>query len=139
MVYEQDTQIQFSIETCAACGVIFGLPKRLEEKRREDHTSFYCPNGHSLVFRGKSEAEKLRDELAKQKSQREFIEAQLATALLENDHRERQLRAAKGRITKIRNRVGKGVCPCCNRSFENLQRHMHSKHPEFAQAEAATQ
>jgi hypothetical protein len=23
------------------------------------------------------------------------------------------------------------VCPCCNRSFQNLRRHMATKHPEF--------
>jgi len=25
-------------------------------------------------------------------------------------------------------RVHRGVCPDCNRSFENLARHMHTKH-----------
>lgn len=24
-----------------------------------------------------------------------------------------------------------GVCPCCSRSFENLQRHIASQHPTF--------
>lgn len=22
-------------------------------------------------------------------------------------------------------------CPCCNRTFQNLQRHMTSKHPDY--------
>jgi hypothetical protein len=39
-------------------------------------------------------------------------------------------------VTKIKNRVGHGVCPCCTRSFQNLARHMASEHPTFA-AEAA--
>lgn len=29
-------------------------------------------------------------------------------------------------------RVGKGVCPCCKRSFTNLRRHMTTKHPDVA-------
>ena len=29
-------------------------------------------------------------------------------------------------------RVHNGVCPCCNRSFQNLQKHMKTKHPEIA-------
>jgi hypothetical protein len=28
------------------------------------------------------------------------------------------------------------VCPCCNRTFSNLQRHMAHKHPQFAKVEA---
>ncbi|WP_165394478.1 helix-turn-helix domain-containing protein [Pseudoxanthomonas winnipegensis] len=35
----------------------------------------------------------------------------------------------------MRQRVMNGVCPCCNRTFENLRRHMHDKHPEFGQPE----
>lgn len=46
-------------------------------------------------------------------------------------HVENQLRATKGVVTKIKKRVSKGVCPCCNRSFENLKNHMESQHPEY--------
>jgi hypothetical protein len=31
----------------------------------------------------------------------------------------------------MRKRIQSGVCPCCNRTFENLGRHMKSKHPAF--------
>lgn len=30
---------------------------------------------------------------------------------------------------------GHGVCPCCNRTFSDLQRHMASKHKGFAAEE----
>lgn len=33
--------------------------------------------------------------------------------------------------TRIKNRVKNGVCPCCNRTFENLARHMQAKHSDF--------
>jgi DNA repair exonuclease SbcCD ATPase subunit len=49
---------------------------------------------------------------------------------------ERRGAAARGQVTKIKNRIGHGVCPCCNRTFENLHRHMASQHPTFT-AEAA--
>ena len=39
--------------------------------------------------------------------------------------------AAKGQISKLKKRASAGVCPCCNRSFQNLRRHMGNKHPEF--------
>lgn len=28
-------------------------------------------------------------------------------------------------------RIRNGVCPCCNRSFKDVHRHMKSQHPEF--------
>ncbi|MFB3077027.1 MAG: hypothetical protein ACE1Y4_03380 [Lysobacterales bacterium] len=40
-------------------------------------------------------------------------------------------RAHKAAATRIKNRVARGVCPCCNRSFTNLHRHMESKHPNY--------
>lgn len=27
-------------------------------------------------------------------------------------------------------RIGAGICPCCNRTFSQLARHMQSKHPD---------
>ena len=29
--------------------------------------------------------------------------------------------------------MANGVCPCCNRSFENLRNHMHTQHPDYGQ------
>lgn len=59
-------------------------------------------------------------------------------------NREEDLRAAKaahavtkGKLTKTRNRIAKGVCPCCNRSFVNLGKHMAGQHPDFGAAENA--
>ena len=52
-------------------------------------------------------------------------------AILQREIDER-LKCDKAAKTRLKNRVGKGVCPCCNRSFANLKRHMASQHPEFA-------
>lgn len=41
----------------------------------------------------------------------------------------------KGHATRITKRAKAGVCPCCNRSFENLRRHMASQHPTFTPLE----
>src|SRR5688500_16343266 len=52
--------------TCAECGVIFHIPDRLEKLRRDDHGTFYCPNGHSQYFRGKTDEEKKIESLREQ-------------------------------------------------------------------------
>lgn len=53
------------------------------------------------------------------------------------DHAERQASARKGQVTRLKNRAAAGVCPCCTRSFENLRRHMTTKHPTFKAEEVA--
>jgi len=50
----------------------------------------------------------------------------------DRDHKEAQRRAEKAAKTRIKNRIGNGVCPCCNRTFKDLASHMKCKHPEYA-------
>lgn len=41
----------------------------------------------------------------------------------------------KAAHTRTKNRIAKGVCPCCSRTFLDLQRHMQTKHPDFTKQE----
>lgn len=43
--------------------------------------------------------------------------------------------AYKGNVTKLKKRASAGLCPCCNRHFTNLQRHIASKHPDINKEE----
>ncbi len=43
---------------CGKCGVSFGLSQEYQQKRQEDHCTFWCPNGHGRCYRGKTENEK---------------------------------------------------------------------------------
>lgn len=103
---------------CASCGIIWGLPVRYEQLRRDDHKGFYCPNGHSQWFPHKSEAEELREQLKAE-------QAKLANAQFE-------LMAVEKKLKRTEKRIKNGVCPCCHRQFVQLTRHMKTKHPEFA-------
>lgn len=98
---------------------------------------FYCAYGHRQFYvEGETEADKLRrerDRLAQQIAERDDrIRAERDRA----DAAERRSAAARGQVTKIKNRVGAGVCPCCTRSFSNLRRHMETQHSDY-RAEAA--
>jgi hypothetical protein len=112
--------------SCCECGVTFAVPDTWLAKRRENGSGFYCPNGHGLAFK-KSEAAKLREQL--EAEQRRVIRISN-----ERDAAERSASAFKGQVTKIKKRAAVGVCPCCNRSFVQLERHMKSKHPDFEPA-----
>lgn len=116
---------------CASCNIDFGIGDDFMSRRRQDHGTFYCPNGHSNVYNGDSEAEKLRKEVERSK-QRERDAFDYATR--ERERRllaERQRAAAKGQVTRIKNRIAAGVCPCCNRTFQNLAKHMAGQHPDY--------
>jgi hypothetical protein len=72
----------------------------------------------------KKELEKKQAEVERAKRDAEYQRSQRETA-------ERSSAAYRGKVTEIKNRVGRGVCPCCNRTFQNLMGHMKTKHPEF--------
>lgn len=110
--------------SCGKCGIDFTVPDHWEQSRRNDHETFYCPNGHPRVFKGESEAEKLRRE-------RDRLAQQLAHKDDQIKSRDKSLVAAKGQITKLKKRASAGTCPCCNRTFSNMAQHMKTKHPEF--------
>lgn len=128
---------EFEEQDCISCFVKFCVPKGFTDARRKDAKSFYCPNGHSMSY-GKSEADRLKEQLHKAEQARLAAEKDAARekgwrreAYEEKAHVERRLAAQRGVTTRLRNRVANGVCPCCNRTFINLQRHMATKHAGF--------
>lgn len=125
----------FEIVTCCKCSVQFAMPTELQRRRLDDRGDFYCPNGHSQHYTGKSEAQRQQEraDLAERRLANAQENARIARA--EQVTTRRQLSAAKGQLTKTRNRIAKGVCPCCNRSFANVARHMAGQHPDYAAKE----
>ena len=121
-----NAQVTFVVEDCCNCGIAFAMTKELQTRRLEDQRSFYCPNGHSQSYTGKTEAQKLREQVERLEIQRDH--ARDAT------DRERKSHAAtKGQLTKMRNRVTRGVCPAdgCKRSFTDLHDHVETCHAEL--------
>jgi hypothetical protein len=41
-------------QVCCKCGILFSMPAHYIDSRRKDKETFYCPNGHRLVFGGPS-------------------------------------------------------------------------------------
>lgn len=86
---------------------------------------FYCPNGHQQHY-SKSEAQKLREQL--ETRDRELRKSKCET--LNERNAKLAVEAEKAKVERKLARVKRGVCPCCNRSFNNLQRHMATKHAD---------
>lgn len=114
---------------CGECGIVFAMPEFYRAERQQTGKGWYCPNGHSRVYR-ESDADKFKRE-------RDNAVQQLARA--EDERRAAEARAYKAEASerRLKKRASAGVCPCCNRTFQQLARHMTSKHPTF-KAEAAT-
>lgn len=112
------------IVTKCWCGISHGVPQELYDQADRCGKTVYCPLGHSWVL-GDSETKKLKAQLASAREESEHYREQ-------RDYAERQARAHKGHHTRTKNRIANGVCPCCNRTFVNLGKHMKSQHPDFA-------
>ena len=71
-------------------------------------------------------APQLREQLERVEIQRDHARDETRRARL-------QTAAAKGQLTKMRNRVARGVCPQagCKRSFTNLHDHVATCHPDL--------
>lgn len=120
--------------TCYRCQCEFQVPRELYRVRKIDHQSFWCPLGHEQHFpEGPTEAERLRQQLDAERARVEFWRAAERRESTNRKAAERRAAAARGQVTKIKNRVAGGVCPCCSRSFVQLARHMATKHPDFTE------
>lgn len=125
---------QLWIETCFKCDVRFGMPDGTYQTNiaQKEKGGFFCPHGHSQVYvTGETEVTKLRRERDRLKQRIAYKDDAVREAEARAENEKRRASGFKGQVTRIKNRVSAGVCPCCNRTFENLARHMNSQHPKF--------
>lgn len=107
-------------ETCYRCGVVFAMTKDYRDNRLRKRDSFHCPNGHSQAYTGKTAEKKLEESRARELA----LQDQLSASIRDNE-------AIKAALLRDRGRFAAGVCPCCSRSFDNVRRHMVTKHPDY--------
>ena len=127
--YSGDTDL--IIMTCPVCGVTYAIPATLQANaisKGQGKIQWFCCNGHQLGYHGKSDAEK-RAEDAEARATRASQRADATRDLLKDT--ENRLRAQKGATTKAKKRHAAALCPCCNRSFVQLRRHLETQHPEY--------
>jgi len=120
------------IMQCGTCGVWHGIPQFMYDTCLEEGGFWHCPNGHRRGFKeGRQEKEAIRRERDQLRQSLAMYQDEAREANERLEAEKRRASAARAQVTRLRNRASKGVCPCCNRHFANLERHMGSKHPEF--------
>lgn len=127
--FQENQYINFSIIRCYKCCIPFAVPSNYKEHLRESQESFYCPNGHSQAY-CESSADILKKKLEKEKENN--VIAQRAIENLQTLYRNKSIENKRTRtmLKNTKKRITNGVCPCCNRTFENLAEHFKTKHPE---------
>lgn len=78
------------------------LPASKVRQLRESHQVFYCPSGHSQWFVGKSEVEKLKEQLAAMIKSRDEWQRMYYDQLKENQAHRRRQYALRGVITRLK-------------------------------------
>ena len=116
-----------NVHHCPTCGVAYGLDSDYDDRRRSNGQGWHCPNGHNVVYT-ESQEKKLRKQLARETHRADQLKSEVDYQKRLKNRANNRLAATKGVVTKIKKRIGNGVCPHCNRYFKNLHRHMCTKH-----------
>jgi hypothetical protein len=122
---ETMTYSETLVVTHCWCGIAVAIPANLHRVMNDEGQKCYCPIGHTFVY-GNTFKEQLQQ--AEQRVAEEQRRVRATRDLLHAE--ERSHVATKGHLTRVKKRVQHGVCPHCNRSFQDLRRHMRSKHKE---------
>jgi hypothetical protein len=118
--------VVYCFYACTECGVEYGMTEDFSANRLRDRRGFYCLNGHTQHYQGKSDAVKLAETQAEKlrlESVVEFERKRRRTA-------ETTTKRERTRRKNVEKRVANGVCAWCHRHFVDLDRHVHTKHPE---------
>jgi hypothetical protein len=119
--------------SCFVCGCVVAMESGQYNRFLESHETFYCPSGHAQHFTGKTEAQK-RAERAEAEAERLRNTANYyqREATVQR-HRANAQKAAKSRL---KNKIARGQCPCCQEEFRDLAGHMVKEHPKYGRAES---
>jgi 50S ribosomal subunit-associated GTPase HflX len=113
---------------CGKCGVWHAIPTAMYVTCRDEGGFWHCPNGHSRGW-GTGTIHAERDWLKQKVAQ---LDDEVADLLRARNNAQREREAAEKKLIASKRRAMAGVCPCCNRTFSNVARHVKTKHPDVA-------
>ncbi len=103
------------------CDAYFAVPEQVVREWKRTQRKWACPYcGMTRWFVGKTDEQKRIEALQRrnERMQQEVI------------HERERAQRVSNQYSRMRKRIQNGVCPCCNRTFQNLARHMASEHPD---------
>jgi phage/plasmid primase-like uncharacterized protein len=118
-------QITLTEINCGACGGTYAISERYRLHREQKAGFWHCPYCQTTWGYAKGDLQRTQEELAAERTRHQGTIARL-------NERTAELEKAEKAAKRIRKRVQAGLCTCCNRTFQNLARHMASKHADAA-------
>lgn len=115
--------VELEQHVCGQCGGTYAIAERVAQQKRDNSGYWHCPYCQCSWGYGKGKLQKTQEELESERQRH-------ATTLARLNETSAELDKTKKAAARVRSRIQKGVCPCCNRSFTDLRKHMASKHPE---------
>ena len=122
---------------CGECGGVYALNKNYVDQKWTKGGYWTCPYCKCLWGYGESEIDRIKKELTHANNDSKLFSNRLAREKASHEQTQMSLRAHKAAKTRIKNRISKGICPCCNRYFKNLHKHIEMQHPDYCKTEEA--
>ena len=117
------TQVKVDVEVREAyCGHFVAMTPERWKHFQATGAGWHCPEGHESVFKEPENAV-LKRQLAQAQEMTNAAQTAAQMARLERD-------GALTRLAAVNKRAVAGVCPKCHRTFQQVARHMKSKHAE---------
>lgn len=125
--FTETRTITYTLRKCRECGLHYAVDSAFDRQCKEkgEKKACYCPGCSTSWYYMESEVDRLLKLVQSKDAQLDQKSAMIR-------EQQKSLTATRGVVTRLQNRAKNGVCPCCKRSFQNLRRHMKSKHPTFA-------
>lgn len=130
---KQEVTVELTTINCGECGGTYAINERYREQKATAGGSWNCPYCRvGWGYSNNNENARLKKELTNTQKRLEWQSEAARKARDEAEHQRRVGLGYKGALVKTKKRIGKGTCPCCKRHFSNVEKHMATKHPEYA-------
>lgn len=119
---------------CHGCGLPYQVSTLETERRTNSGVGWNCPYCRvGTILTRETETQKYRRLAEQAQRERDMARTARDRARDERDTAERQRNAQKAAKTRVMNRIKRGECPCCGKTFADLHKHMETQHPTYAE------
>lgn len=132
-IFTGTATVQLTQIVCGECGGTYAISEQYRKQKHEEGGYWKCPYCECSWGYGESEVKRLEKQLIRQKHLVEQAETDARWERQQKERAEHSAASYKGHLSRTKKRVRHGVCPCCNRQFKNLERHMDCKHPGYSE------
>lgn len=126
-----DMNVKYAPITCCGCNFRFAVPEDVKRRWQQNGDVFYCPSCKSGQSYRDNDLDVALRKVAKYKEQLEHATERSRKNWERYEVAERRRKAQKGVATRLKNKLKRGECPCCEQEFPDIKKHIEKEHPDF--------